>query len=302
MIELGEDQYRDVCRSGAVRIEIDSVEEKRAAAVRMFWLVLVAGLAAAALAGWALFAADQAGIGTAVVLVLAIGAIVLATRPLGKVGRDLKLPFLAALAGKGGLEYVPDGFDPPVYPEARDVLFGKWLSGAAFTDLFMGADEEGRRFAVYEATLTRSSGKSTHVVFTGQVYAFQRRRRSGGAVAIVPDRGIFNFFKPKRGMDRVKFDADPDFERKFEVYATEPHEALLLLGADIRRRLLEWRQGGRVLAYVGPEDVFVAIPGKNRFEPGSMFRAGSGEERARRMFDDVCASLALLGSLKAGLD
>jgi hypothetical protein len=302
MLEFTEDQYRDVCRSGRVQIEINSVEEKRAAALRQFWLFLVCGLAAAALAAWGLIAADLAAVGAVAAAALATGAIVLATRPLGKVGRDLKLPFLTVLAEKGGLSYSAGGFDPPVYRDAQAMLFGKWLSGEAFTDLFFGADEDGRRFAVYEATLTRSSGKSTHIVFTGQIYAFQRRRHSGGRIAIVPDRGIFNFFKPQRGMERVKFEADPDFEKKFEVYADEPHEALMLLGADVRRRFLEWRLGGRVLAYVGPEDVFVAIPGKNRFEAGSMFRARSGEARARLMFEDVRASLALLASLRASLD
>jgi len=76
----------------------------------------------------------------------------------------------------------------------------------------------------------------------------------------------------------------------------------MLLGADARRKFLEWRLGGRVLAYVGPEDILVAIPGKNRFEPGSMFRARSGEERVRQMFDEVCASLATLKSLRESLD
>ena len=51
-----------------------------------------------------------------------------------------------------------------------------------------------------------------------------------------------------------------------------------------------------MFGYVGPEDAFVAAPGKNRFEPGSMFRAVSGEQRVRPMFDDVCASLATLRS------
>ncbi len=56
------------------------------------------------------------------------------------------------------------------------------------------------------------------------------------------------------------------------------------------------------MAYVGPGDALVAIPGRNRFEPGSMFRSRSGEQRVRFMFDDLCASLATLRSLKASLD
>ena len=66
--------------------------------------------------------------------------------------------------------------------------------------------------------------------------------------------------------------------------------------------MLELRQAGRVFAYVGPEDVFVAATGKNKFEAGSMFRATAGEERVRTMFDEVCESLGHLRALKAGLD
>ena len=100
-----------------------------------------------------------------------------------------------------------------------------------------------------------------------------------------------------------KFDrSDPDFEKRFEVYAYHPHEAMSLIGTDLRRKLLELRQAGRVFAYVGPEDAFVAATAKNKFEAGSMFRATAGEERVRHMFDEVCESLGQLRALKAGLD
>jgi hypothetical protein len=251
---------------------------------------------------WIAFTNDQLILGTILASVVAIGAMGAAALPISKVGRDLKLPVLETLAGQGGMTYASHGFAPPVYEEASGPLFGKWLSSRNFTDLFEGKDEDGRRFAIYEAYLTRHAGKSTQVVFTGQIYAFQRRGRSGGAMVVVPDRGIFNFFKSAPGMERVAFDADPEFESKFQVYAEHPHEALALLGTDARRKFLEWRQGGRVMAWIGPEDAFVAIPGKNRFEPGSMFRARGGEERVRLMFDDLCASLATLRSLRASLD
>lgn len=301
MIEFGEDQYRELCRDGRVQVGIAGVEDKRKAALGRFWLILLGGGVAAVALAWALIAYNLVGIAIVAAVFAFMMVFYAAMRPLSRVSRDLKLPVLEGIAAKGGLTYLAAGFDPPVYEEARNILFGKWLSRQTFTDLFQGADEEGRRFAVYEATLTRRSGRSTVVVFTGQIYAFQRRSRTGGPIAIVPDRGIFNFFKPQGGMARVEFDDDPDFEKKFEVYAAEPYEAKMLLGAAIRRQFLEWRLGGRVLAYVGPEDVLVAIPGKNRFEPGSMFRSVPGEARARAMFDDVCASLALLKSLRASL-
>jgi hypothetical protein len=302
MIDYTEDQFRELCRGGQVQTEIGSVEAKRKSALIQFWLFLIVGIAVAGLVGWGLIASGWFGIGFFAGTILLIGALALAMGPLSKVGRDLKLPVLENLAAKGGLTYLPSGFAPPVYAEARDVLFGKWLSGQTFTDLFQGADEDGRRFAVYEGRLTRRSGRSTVVVFSGQIYAFQRRSRAGGQVVVIPDRGIFNFFKPRGGFEQVKFENDPAFEAKFEVYATEPPAASMLLYADTRAKFLQWRVGGRVLAYIGPEDIFVAIPGKDRFEPGSMFRSRPGEQRVRQMFDEVCASLATLRSLRESLD
>lgn len=301
MIDYSEDQFHDLCR-GRVGEEISGLAQKRASALRHFWLVLVVGLVLSGLAAWWVIAAGQLVIGVVGASVLVMATMGLAAWPLGRVGADLKLPFLAGLAEQGGLNYVAHGFEPPVYAEAKDALFGSWLTTQTFTDLFQGIDADGRRFAIYEATLSRQSGKSIHIVFSGQVHAFQRRSRSAGRILVVPDRGIFNFWKPERGMERVAFQGDPDFEKKFEVYATEPSSAQMRLGSEARRKFLEWRLGGKVLAYIGPEDVLVAIPGKNRFEVGSLFRSRPGQERVRTMFDEVRAALATLRSVKAALD
>lgn len=301
MIEYNEDHFRELCRSGRVALEIGTVEERRREAVRRFWLYLLGGIALAAAIGWSLVAADWIGPGLFLAIAVFVLALVFALRALGKAGLALKLPVLETLAGKGGLTFLADGFDPPVYPEARKALFGNWLSSQTFSDLFHGADEEGRRFAFYEGHLMRSSGKNSHTVFQGQMYAWQRRAKGGREIAIVPDRGIFNFFKPVSGMERVKFESDPDFERRFEVYAFEPLQAQMILDGEARRLLLELRRSGRVFGYVGPEDALIAATGKNRFESGSMFRSISGEQRVRAMFDDVRASLAVLKRLRAAL-
>lgn len=302
MIELTESHYRDLCRDARVQEEVRALASRRRTALLMFWLFLILGLGLAAGTFWIAFSYDQLILGTILATVVAIIGMGTATVPIAKVGRDLKLPVLETLAGQAGLTYVPSGFAPPVYEDAHGSLFGTRLSHRYFSDLFQGTDAEGRRFAIYEAYLTRSSGRTTQVVFTGQVYAFQRSRRSGGPIVVVPDWGIANFFNSVPGMERVKFDSDPEFERTFEVFAERPHEALAFLGTEARRKFLEWRQGGRVMAWIGPEDVLVGMVGKDRFEAGSMFRGRSGEERVRKMFDDLCASLATLRTLKASLD
>lgn len=301
MIEYSEDHFRELCRAGRVALEISTVEERRREAMRSFWLYLLGGIVLAAAIAWPMVALDWIGLGLFLAIAVFVLALVFALRALGRVGLALKLPVLETLAEKGGLTFLADGFDPPAYAEARKALFGNWLSSQTFTDLFHGADGEGRRFAFYEGHLMRSSGKSSHTVFQGQIYAWQRRANRGSEIAIVPDRGIFNFFKPVSGMERVKFEGDPEFERKFEVYAFEPLQAQMILDGEARRLLLELRRAGRVFGYVGPEDALIAATGKNRFEPGSMFRTISGEQRVRAMFDDVCASLAVLRRLQFSL-
>lgn len=300
MIEFGQRDYDDLCRSGRVRSEIATIEEKRKTGVRRFWLLLGGSLVLAVAIIVSLLDSEWLVAGAILAVLAIIAALVLGLKPLTAAKEDLKHPVLEALAGKGGMEYLPAGFEPPVFASAGRALFGGW-SSHAFTDLFHGTDSEGKRFAVYEGTLTRRQGKHTVTVFTGQVYAFQRRSGGGGETAILPDKGLFNFIKPK-GMERVRFDADPEFDRRFEIYATHPAGALGLAGGDVRRALLELRRHGKVYAWIGPEDALVAVWGKNRFEPGSMFRARSGEERVKLMFDDVCASLAVLRSLKRGID
>jgi hypothetical protein len=303
MFEYSAAHFDELCRAEGVGAEIRTIEDKRRAAVKRFWLYLLGGLALCAAAFWSLSAAGWESAGIIVAIVLLVLVVIAAAYPLSQVSADLKHPALEALAAKGGMEYWPDGFDPPLYGAARDTLFGSWLSSQTFTDLLTGADSEGRRYAVYEACLQRQSGKHSHTVFSGQVYALERPPgRTSGVTAIVPDRGLFNFFKPGRGMERVRIEGDSAFEKKFEVYSTHPLEAKqLLFDSELRRRLLALREGGPVFTFVGPGEALVAATGKNRFEPGSMFRRKSGEERVRLMFDDVCASMEVLRGLRKSL-
>jgi hypothetical protein len=302
MVELTAGDFEAVCRTGEVGTEIGALEGNRKAALKSFWTTLLGGILLSVLVGGSLVAGDWPTIGFFAFIALFVGAIVMAIRPLTQAKEGLKHPVLDALAAKANMEYMPDAFDPPVYAQAARVLFGSSLSSQTFSDLLHGADSEGRGYAVYEANLQRSSGKNTHTVFCGQMYALQHKAGREGITAVVPDKGLFNFFKPASDMQRVKIESDPAFESKFEVYSTHPEEARrLLTGTDLRPRLLELRESGRVFAYIGPDEALVAATGKNKFEPGSMFRSRAGEERVRLMFDDVCASLKVLGGLRNSL-
>ena len=300
MIEFTARDFEDLCRDGEVRAQLGAHEERRRKGLRHFWLYLLGTLLLAVLIPLSLIGNGWPVAGVIIGIIVLIVGLVLATRPLARAKTELKHPVLETLAGRGGMEYLADGFDPPVFPDASRPLFGG-VTSYSFTDLFHGTDAEGRKYALYEGNLVRGSGKNSHTVFTGQFYAFQRRSGSAGQSVVVPDKGIFNFIKPS-GLDRVRFDGDAEFEKKFEVYTSEPASTLKLLDAEARRRLVELRALGRVYAYIGPEDVLVGIWGKNRFEPGSMFSSHPAEARARRMFDEVCAALSVMRTLKAALE
>lgn len=302
MIELTADCFDEVCGAASVREQIGSLDSNRRAAVRKFWTYLLGGLVLAPIVFVTLNRAGWPTVAFFAALILLLAGIFVGYSALAKVGESLKHPVLETIAARAGMEYMAGDFSPPVYPVAQRTLFGSWLSSESFSDLFFGKDEDGRGYAVYEATLTRKAGKNTQTVFRGQVYALQRRPGGQATTVVVPDRGLFNFFKPASGMERVKFEEDDLFESKFEVYSTAPMEARQLLDPLFRSRLSELRKSsGRLLAYFDPENALVAVWGKDRFEPGSMLRRRGGEERVKAMLDDVCDALARLREFKARL-
>ncbi|HYJ81225.1 MAG TPA: DUF3137 domain-containing protein [Allosphingosinicella sp.] len=303
MIQLTNDDFQTLCAAGTVRERIGALEGERRAAGRKFWLRGSIGLALAAAALFTLLNAGWEAVAFIVFAIFLIGTFIAAAAPLMAAKEGLKHPVLDEVAKKAGLEYMPGDFTPPALASACDLLFGgSGFASQTYSDLFNGTDEEGRGFAVYEACLQRRAGKNTYVVFSGQMYAIQRRPGARGRTAIVPDRKLLNFWKPASDMERVRIEGDEAFEKKFEVYSTDPMEAReLLFDSSFRARLLELRQEGKVFVYAGPDEALIAATGKDRFEPGSMLRSRPGEERVKLMFDDVCASLDLLRELKAKL-
>jgi hypothetical protein len=299
MIELGAGHFTELCAHEAVRERIGAHEGERRAALRQFWRRGAIGLGLSAAALYTLLASGWQTMAVVVSVLMLFGTAIGASLPLIQAGEALKHPVLEELARRCGLEYIAEEFDPPAYGGARRLLFGGGLSSETFTDLFHGADEEGRGFAVYEACLQRRVGKNTVVVFTGQLYAMQREPGLTGISVAVPDRKILNFLKPASDMERVRIEEDEPFERRFEIYSTVPAEARRLFSPLLRAKLLEMRGKGRIFVYVSPDEVLLAAwDTTNRFEPGSMFRSRAGEERVKQMFDELAASLTTLRSLK----
>ena len=300
MFEYQAEHFRELCATDPVRSEIGTLEQRRRRLVRRFWLMLGGTLLVLAAVVAVAIVSNSPKLGfvfSILVFGLGLGS---ALQPLADAKDDLKQIVLETAARIGGMEYVAGGFEPPVLGTARHALFGDGRWG--FGDLFHGTDARGKRFAVYEALLSRGPPKHRRTLFDGQVFAWQREAKGEGETAILPDKGLLNLFAAPAGMERVKFHgADEEFEWEYQVHSTAPASAPALVGSELRRLLLELRRNGKVFAYIGPEDALVAVSGEDRFEPGSMFRARSGEQRAKRMFDDVCASMALLRRLRAAI-
>lgn len=299
MTEFTVSQFEDICGADPVKSQIESIETVRRAALKQFWTVGAGGLI-----GTLVLSALVAVMHLPLVVILLIlfgglaGAFVLAMRPVEAARKSLKLPMLLALAARGGMTFSESGFQPPYFSGARKALFGA-LSETNFTDLFEGRDADGKAFAIFEAELVQGSGKSRTTVFTGQMYGFESPRGPGTTV-VVPDRGMFNFFKPAQGMVRVKFDSNAEFEKHFEVYGDDAASTQAMLASPtLQNRLLELRGRGKLFVFVGGGQALVAIAGPNRFEPGDMFKETPGKDRAKLMFDEVCAALTLLKELRA---
>lgn len=98
-------------------------------------------------------------------------------------------------------------------------------------------------------------------------------------------------------MERVKFDTNPQFERAFEVHGENPSATQGPPASPIL--LLELCGRGKLFVFCGGQ-ALIAATGPDRFEPGDMFKATEGKDRAKLMFDEACASMVPLKELRAG--
>ena len=280
---------------GPLAPALAGLEDARKAAVKKHWITI--GIAAViAVVAVVLF---RFGVFGWVIAVFAlVGGWIFASGHLSKAGRSLKDPALQAITGARGMTYAASGFTADGY-EALHPLFGR-PNSRSFSDRFTG--DEGGPYAFYEALLVTGSGKSRREVFKGLIFSL-KRRMSQGETVIVPDKGLFNFFKPGAGMERVKFEDDGEFERRFEVYSTQPDAARALVNPVVREKLKAWRETyGKVIVRIAGEDLAVALTKRNdHFEVGSMTKAIPGRDRVRGIWNDVDSTVALARDIRSTL-
>ena len=146
--------FEALCGAEPVREAMAAHQSRRRATLLRFLAILVGGLALAAMVGIEFRA--EVGIGIWVIAYLiAVTAITLAIFQLQGAAAPLKHPVMEHLAARLGMDYRPDGFEPPVYGEARRALLGILLNDHHFTDLLWGEDEAGCRIAIYHARVVR---------------------------------------------------------------------------------------------------------------------------------------------------
>jgi hypothetical protein len=300
MTDVTDAEFDALCSAGPVLAEIGAIDARRKVAVRGFWLLLIGGLALASAIGSLLIASGWMVPGLIFLMVSLLVTPIVATRPLSRLIQAVKLPVLRTIAGAGGMTYVAGSFEPPVFASASELLFGA-LAGKLFTDLFQGADANGRIHGFCDAILSRGGARSAAICFSGQLYAFAHEG-VGQQIAIMPAGGLPPFpWQTPGGMKLVSFASDAAFDDKFAVYAGEAQAAGAAIGPELRAALLGLRAQGRVFAYLGPTGMLVAATGGNRFEPGNMFRSTGGRDRVKRMFEDYRDSRAILERLEAAV-
>lgn len=281
--------------NGPLAPALAGLEEARKAAMKKRWMIFGA---AAVLAIVFVFVVPRGVFGWALAIFALIGGWIWGSSFLDKAGRTLKDPALAAITQARGMTYAGHGFTADGY-EGLHPLFGR-PTQRSFTDRLTG--DEGGAYAFYEAVLVTGSGKSRQEIFRGLIFSLARAQTQGETV-IVPDRGLFNFFKPGSGMERVKFEDDDEFEKRFEVYSTRPDEARALVNPVVREKLKGWRQAyGKVFVRIAAGEVAVALGKRNNhFEVGSMTKAIEPRERVRGIWNDVDATVAIAREIRSSL-
>lgn len=251
---------------------------KRDRAIR----VTVALVVVAAVVGAAIWYGNEFIITVAAIVGL-IGALIFVGSPTDKFRakvRDLVMPVTTKFLDITYSRAVPAGFDIGAFRE-RNVVPAYDKSRSRLQDHVSG-EHDGRRYAMIEANLQRRSGKSTVTVFQGVLMSIDWPEAGRAEVFIGRDRGkLLNKLAGITKPQRVTFD-HPEFERVYEVYASDPAMARQLLVPaflDCLVALNNSRKGYPPTAAFVSGRLLVALPLRgDLFEPGSLSRSLAGFE------------------------
>jgi len=174
----------------------------------------------------------------------------------------------------------------------------------------IGGEHEGVAFDLIEAkleqrrTTTDSKGRTRTyyvTVFNGLLISAASPRAFHGRTLVTADSGklgnlLGGLFRKD---ERITLES-PDFERDFEVYATDQVEARVLLTPTMMERLVDLKRklgSPPRLAFAGNR-VLLAIPRKgNQFEAGGTFSSITDPAHIREAVSELCEVFRILDTL-----
>jgi hypothetical protein len=176
------------------------------------------------------------------------------------------------------------------------------FEGAVAVDELRGT-YKGLPISLVQLRLERGSGDDTTVVFDGLLVDLVLPRHLSGTTSVVADRGLWANLTRHRnpGFGRVTFD-DPDFDRYFHVYGTDPSEVRALLTPRFRQRYLALANQTRFTlpgSLAHANRFILALPkrdGVTLFTP-SGFWSDDDSRNLIALNDDIEAALAMADSV-----
>lgn len=276
-------------------------EAERKTVLKRFWRLVIAGavvgVAFAVVTGVLSHQSDIEG----VVIwggIIALVAAGFSYMPVHRFEERCKARALGDLAGALGMTYASADFEPPAMERIQQLkLIDNDADSESYEDLF-GGTRSGAAFQLYEARMTKRSGKNTVTVFAGQVLRIGFPKTFLGTTVV--NRNSQRWFPPK-GLQRVGLESS-QFERIFEVFGDDQVEARFLVHPAFMERLmaLEAAMSGKNLrcAFDGG-DLLVAIEGGDLFEVVDVFRPLPDRESTRKGVGELDAVLKLIDAILA---
>lgn len=276
-------------------------EAERRKVVKRFWRLVIAGgvvgVAFAVITGALTNQHDGEG-------VLIWGGIIAAVfagigyMPVHRFEQRCKAKALGDLAAAMGMAYTGADFAPPAMERIQELrLIDGGTESESYEDLFTGK-RSGAEFQLYEAHLTKRSGKNTVTVFRGQVLRIGFPKKFLGTTVV--NRDSQRWFPPK-GLQRVGLESS-QFERVFEVFGSDQVEARFLVHPAFMERLmaLETAMSGRNLRCAFDDShLLVAIEGGDLFEVVEVFKPLPDREQTRKGVGELKAVLELIDAILA---
>jgi Protein of unknown function (DUF3137) len=297
---LGGRAFDDLYRS-EIEPELKRREVERQQAIQALALFLLAGVLAVAVESFiahALSGGELTFAPPGFVLITLGGAGYIGYLPLRKVARGAKADIIGALCKPIGLAYQASHFEPAGIARLIDLRLLAKPETTSVEDHFEG-ERAGWAFELYEATLTRGSGRSRRTVFRGQILSAAFPHPFEGITVVLRDAGPLSRFECPPTLDRIALE-DPKFEGVFEVFGSDQVAARAILTPTLMQAILELEAafaGERLrFAFMGGE-VHIAMEGHNRFEIGALYTTLVDRRRVEAVARDIAAVFQLVDSL-----